>query len=111
MAVTASFVSHTSQNPIPVNGDVRIVLGEVGTTGTYETGGFALAPALFGLDSIISVSVGHSSAAGIHGRWKKSDSKVLVWDEDDTSGIEAELSNGASLTASFPVQVWGRKAS
>ena len=108
MAVTAGFNSHSKRNPIHVSGDVRIVAGEITTSGTYETNGFAITAALFGLDDIDAVIVGHSSSAGITGRYVQSAGKILVWDEDNTSGIEAELANGATLTSSFPVLVVGR---
>lgn len=107
-AVVVGFNSHSKRNPIHLGGDTYQVVGEITTDGgDYASGGFALTASLFGLDYIDAVLVGHSSSAGITGRYVQSTGKVLVYDEDNTSGVEAEYA-AAAISASFPVIVTGR---
>lgn len=110
MAVTVAFRSDVAENPIHLGGDLRLVVGALTLSGTYETGGVALSADAFDVDSVVTVFPTHSSGAGVAAVWDKATSKVILFDEDNASGVAAELANGGTPPTTVPVLIVARKA-
>lgn len=79
-----------------VIGDLRYFAGSVTFDSSYPTGGEAIAKSDFGFSgAILHVVVNPADDAGFEVKWNPATSKLLVFDEDDTSGISAEAANSS----------------
>jgi hypothetical protein len=63
---------------------------------SYPTGGEALTAAAFGLSDIQDVFVEQPNTAGIDVRYDSSAEKLVIYDEDNTSGVAAEVANASN---------------
>jgi hypothetical protein len=108
---TFTFLSEVPENPVHLRGDLHQVYGAlVFDGGDYVSGGIAVPDATVLLDEILHIEVGHARAsAGVTAAYIPTTGKLFVWDEDNTSGIEAEYA-AAAISATFPVVVTGRKS-
>lgn len=90
--------------------DRRVWRGTVTFDSSYPTGGEAVTAADFGFDvSIETVIVGSNDEAGVSCRWDGANSKLKLFDEDNTSGIEAEFGNGTDASANVTtLEAYGR---
>ena len=88
-------------------GDRVVIDAKVTFSGTYPAGGEAIAYSDFdGLIQIDSVIPHSQSAAGISVVFDSANSKLKVFDENDSSGVEAEFSG--TCTINHLVQVTGK---
>lgn len=92
-----------------VVGDLRYFAGTVTFDSSYPTGGEAITPANFWMtNSLVSVIVNPADDAGVEVKWAPSTSKLLVFVEDNVSGISAEAGNGTDQSGVVvPVFVLG----
>lgn len=74
-------------------GRLRTWVGTITFDSSYPTGGEAIDAGQFGMSSIVTLIVGSTDEAGISARWDQANSKIILFDEDNTSGIEAQFAN------------------
>ena len=93
-----------------VVGDRKCWRGTVTFDNSYPTGGEAVTPANFEfLLNVESVIIGSTDEAGVSARWDATNDKILLFDEDNTSGIEAEFANaGDASGVVVTLQAFGR---
>ena len=93
-----------------VEGNVRVWEGIVTFDSSYPTGGEAVTAGNFGFTlEILNVIAGQTNVAGIDAVWDSANSKVLLYDEDNTSGIAAQVADTTDMSATtVPVRVIGR---
>lgn len=102
MAATASISTRT------VFGDQQVKFATVTLDSSYPTGGEAVTPALFELTQINEVIIHSTSVATKRAVWDSANSKIKLFVEDGTSGIEAEAANTSDQSAvSVQVIVFG----
>ena len=90
-----------------IMGDRVVIDAKVTFSGTYPAGGEAIAYSDFdGLIQIDSLIPHSASAAGITVAFDSTNSKLKVYDEDDSTGVEAEFSG--TCTINHLVQVTGK---
>ena len=90
-----------------IMGDRVVIDAKVTFSGTYPANGEAIAASDFdGLIQIDSLIPHSASAAGITVVFDSSASKLKVYDEDNSTGVEAEFSG--TCTISHLVQVTGK---
>lgn len=83
-----------------VVGNRRCWRGTVTFDSSYPTGGEAIAPGDLGFSvAIETVLIGSNDEAGVSARWDQANSKVLLFDENDTSGVEAQFANTGNASA------------
>lgn len=85
-------------------GDRTHVRAKVTESGSYSSGGTSITAAALGLRYIEALYVSPPNAAGIHVAWDQSvgtSTKVVTYDEDNISGIEAEISGTVSTVYSI----------
>lgn len=85
-------------------GDRFHVRAKVTESGTYSAGGSPITAASLGLRYIEHLTVSPPAAAGIHVAWDQTPGtsvKVLTYDEDNTSGVEAEFAGTAAAVYSI----------
>ena len=104
MALTISNQDRT------VMGDRTVVFATVTFDSSYPTGGEAIAASDFeNLDQIDYVSVNPVDVATNRVVWDRGNSKLKIFIEDGTSGIEAEAANTSDQSAvAVEVQVIGK---
>jgi hypothetical protein len=82
-----------------VVGDRKCWRGTVTFDSSYPTGGEAVTAANFeftlGIETVI---IGSNDEAGVSARWDSANSKIKLFDENDTSGIEAEFANAGDAS-------------
>jgi hypothetical protein len=101
---------HPAVHLLPINGATVVTAGFVTFDNSYPTGGEAVTASLFGLDTIYAILPLHSDEAGVTAEWDRTNSKIILNDEDNTSGIEAEFANaGDASGVVLPVLVLGEK--
>lgn len=93
-----------------VQGNVRVWSGVITFDSSYPTGGEAIAVGDFGFTlEILNVVLGPTNVAGIDAVWDQANSKVILYDEDNTSGIAAQVADTTDMSATtVPVTVTGR---
>lgn len=91
----------------------NIVWGTLGTrktakgtltfSGSYASGGEAVTPGSLGLTYVEELFLNPPNTAGIHAAWNQSPTapKVVLYDEDNISGIEAEASGTFTTVVNF----------
>ena len=90
-----------------IMGDRVVIDAKVTFSGTYPSDGEAVAASDFdGLIQIDSLIPHSASAAGITVVFDSSASKLKVYDEDNSTGVEAEFSG--TCTINHLVQVTGK---
>ena len=99
MAITATTLFSLTGAVLPSDTPKTLVVGTVTFDNSYPTGGEAIAAADFGLQRIDSVIVGSNDEAGVSARWDQANSKLKLFDEENTSGIEAEFANAGDASA------------
>lgn len=99
MAVTVAIVATSTPSVKPSQEGVSFVTATVTFDSSYPTGGEAVAASDFGLSSIRGLIVGSNDEAGVSARWDASASKLKLFDEENTSGIEAEFANTGDASA------------
>lgn len=80
-------------------GRLRVWVGTITFDSSYPTGGEAVDAGQFGMSSIVALIVGSTDEAGISARWDHANSKLILMDEDNTSGIEAQFANTGDASA------------
>ena len=76
--------------------------GTVTFDASYPTGGEAVLPADFGgLVQIDTVIIGQTNVAGVDAVWDATNSKVILYDEDNTSGVAAQAANASDQSATI----------
>lgn len=112
MAVTVAFTEATHGRQRV--GRHRVVDGRLTLTGTYETGGFAIAASDFGLGSIESIRLGapFEGTAAYAARWDSTNSKVFLYVGDNDNAADAafiEVANAVDVSdVLIDVSVKGR---
>ena len=99
MAVTVAF-AHNTGSPQRV-GKQKVVDGVITPTGTYETGGFAVTPALFGLSKIESLtcSTARNGTEFMVADWIPGTSKIMLgWGGGAISSELDEITNADTVT-------------
>lgn len=66
---------------------------------SYPTGGEALTAAELGLHSILGCVIGGINAVRYHAGWDQANKKLMLYQEDGTSGIEAQVANASDQSA------------
>lgn len=109
MAIVATFSTTRPGLVAKRTGGVdAVTFGTVtGDGGAYVSGGFAVAAALFGLDTVDHVVLNHPDTATVSARYVKSTGKILLYLEDVISGIAAEFSGNYS--GNIDLVVYGTK--
>lgn len=93
MAATATV------NTSSVFGDLQVRFATVELDSSYPTGGELLPAALFNLQTVSEVVVHSTSVATKRAVWDRANSKLKLFVEDGTSGIEAEAANASDQSA------------
>ena len=110
MAITVAFVADT--NGIQRVGKQKVVSGRLTLTGTYVTGGFAVAASDFGLSAIESLVPGQAwlLTEVLTAVWDSANSKIkLGWTGGAISSELDEITNGDTDTGFvLDVEVKGR---
>lgn len=99
-----------AQRPFNTLGDLNAVFRTVTFDNSYPTGGEAINPADFGLQTIVWINVNaQSDVLTKHVRWVQAAQNLLfIAIEDAISGIEAQAGNGTDQSAvSVQVMVLG----
>jgi hypothetical protein len=100
MAVTVTEIATVFGSPPASEKAYNMTVATVLFDDSYPTGGEALAASDFSdLSSISNIIVGSNTTAGISARWDQANSKLILFDEDDTSGIEAQFANTGDASA------------
>lgn len=105
MAVTIAF-AHDTGSP-QFAGKQKVVTGRITPTGTYATGGFAVAASDFGLGKIESVRPlsARNGTEFMVAHWDSANSKIMLgWTGGAISSELDEITNGDTVT-SFVVDV------
>lgn len=100
MAATTT-VSNIRRAPVGERFHVRAKVTE---SGTYTSGGSPITAKQLGLNYIEQVFVSPPNAAGIHVAWDQTAGtsiNIVTYDEDNTSGVEAEFSGTAAAVYSI----------
>lgn len=111
MAVTATFTADTGGRQRV--GKQHVVKGRYSLSGTYATGGFAVAAGDFGLGTIESLHVGSNpweTTEAYTASWDSTNSKIkLGWTGGATSSELDEITNADDVTdVVLDVVVYGR---
>lgn len=102
MAVTVSTLHTDRLNK------TRIKAVEITFDSSYPTGGEPITAAMFGFTRIISVFAIQCDDAGYDPVWDRTNSKILLYDEDNTSGIAADAANTSDQSGRVVTAVvWG----
>lgn len=89
-----------SNEEMHVLGDMRVWLVSINFDNSYPTGGEAIATSdLSGCSSIAFAQVGSVDDATYRCTWDRTNSKLKLYVEDGTSGIEAEAANTSDQSA------------
>ena len=99
MAVTVAFTADTSGRQRV--GRQHVVTGRLTPTGTYETGGFAVAASTFGLGTIDSLDVGtpRNGTEFMVAHWDSANSKIMLgWGGGAISSELDEITNADTVT-------------
>lgn len=94
MAVTYTELDRSGQV-----GRLRVWVGTITFDSSYVTGGEPIDAAQFGMSNIVALIVGSADEAGISARWDQANSKLILMDEDNTSGIEAQFASTGDASA------------
>ena len=97
MAITITISER--HGPFSVGDNSKIAMGKMTMTGTYETNGFAVTPAMFGLSHIQSLIM---NSAYVNPVYDPAASKVaLFWTGAVLSNALAEVTNTANVSTGF----------
>jgi hypothetical protein len=89
-----------TKNHASVVGDKRVWRGTITFDSSYPTGGEAVTAANFGFNvDIQHVNLGSVDDAKYHAAWDATNSKIILYVEDGTSGIEAQAANESDQSA------------
>lgn len=91
MALT--YVGRKKDNLHGTQGGFRVWMGTITFDSSYPTGGEAVTAADFGMSAIHTMIISSTDEAGISARWDHANLKIKLFDEDNTSGVEAEFAN------------------
>ena len=93
-----------------VQGAVRVWEGVITFDSSYPTGGEAVAIGDLGFGvEILNVVLGQTNVAGQDAVWDSANSKIIMYVEDGTSGIAAQVADTDDQSATtVPVRFTGR---
>jgi len=111
MAATFSAAAVAPLELVPHNeGHWRTVIAAVTVSGTYTTGGDALAPGAFGLDRILLFVADMdeiSSTTGAIPRYDYANNKLKFYESGASGAVFPEKGNGESVAGTFRCMVIG----
>lgn len=100
MALTVTELAAVQPVVRPGDTPKALVFATITFDSSYPTGGEALASSDFSsVGSLDSVIVSQTNVAGIDAVWDSANSKVLLYDEDNTSGIAAQVADTTDMSA------------
>jgi hypothetical protein len=100
MALTVTETASVTSAVRPGDKKTAMVFARVTFDSSYPTGGEALASSDFSsVGSIAAVIVSTTNVAGVDAVWDSANSKILLYDEDNTSGIAAQAANTSDHSA------------
>lgn len=100
MALTITELGAVQPMVRPGSQPKAMVFATITFDSSYPTGGEALAESDFdSVGSLDAVIVSQTNVAGIDAVWDSANSKVLLYDEDNTSGIAAEVADTTDMSS------------
>lgn len=100
MALTVTELAAVQPLVRPGSKAKALVFATITFDSSYPTGGEALATSDFSsVGSLDSVIVSTTNSAGFDAVWDATNSKVLLYDEDNTSGIAAQVADTTDVSS------------
>ena len=76
-----------------------IVAAELNVSSSYASGGDSIDPTILGLSRVDYIIAGGCDDAGFHAFYDDSGGTMLLYDEDNASGVEAQVANTTDVSA------------